>query len=284
MPPPSLPAITDTSDERLCLPSEFGRSDLSWVNARQYKSPTESPTASDLRRSIQVMAIASIHSTPSITMNYQSQSPFFDKLPPELRLMVYERLFENTKDSINLSSALSLEHGNDSKSGPGTAATHSTALLRTCQRICGESEKASDKSLQTFWEKEFVVDNRAYPDPEAYLGRIPPSYIRSIRNFTFLVSWDRRHPIRLQVPVAQGRWTIRTTCQSRFRSPLGHYLSCLIAGFVDYRFSVRLYDLTINEYPHIRRPLCTMSCWRMLYIMFFFDPPPRSLGLECRTT
>lgn len=110
--------------------------------------------------------------------NQQDSSPFFQKLPPELRLEVYSHLFSNTR----------LSFGERKTDGAGLRlrpASNSLSLLRVCRRV---SDEVGDS-----WLGQVLF---SFEDPETMLDKLAdlgPQTLAKLRHMRY----SNEHPLEL---------------------------------------------------------------------------------------
>lgn len=134
--------------------------------------------------------MASINLTSQLATHAQQQSPFFNKLPVELRNRIYKMAFEDHFNAVKLVCIWRGQHAYIRDivlcPGPGAPAPPSSAFVRSCQRIHNEAVAIFTAAAEAYWdsEKEFIVAPGTWWKREPEGLHIP---LKRIRNFTFLL-------------------------------------------------------------------------------------------------
>lgn len=88
-------------------------------------------------------------------MEHESHDcPFLTRLSGEVRIKIYEFVFENGSHTIDMAEAFCTANNSLRKA---TAAPSSTALMQTCHQINGESKLIFTAAYKRYWKKEFVI-------------------------------------------------------------------------------------------------------------------------------
>ena len=109
--------------------------------------------------------------------------PLF-QLPGELRNYIYELVFENGNDIVDIIDAFMPSTNN--KVSPATnlrkatAAPPSSALLRCCQRIHSECKGTFDEATRRYWKKVFTLDTRKITLPDNFDELVPVDRINTL--------------------------------------------------------------------------------------------------------
>lgn len=113
-------------------------------------------------------------------------SPFL-QLPGELRNYIYELVFLNNSDAINVADAFfsfaSAESNTACQLRKTTAVPPSSALLRSCRQIYDESKETFATAYQRYWRKTFTVTLHDIKPFERFNRSVPSRLVK-----TFIVT------------------------------------------------------------------------------------------------
>lgn len=146
---------------------------------------------------------------PSLERRESPDSPLF-RLPGELRNRIYEFVFENGSDTIDVAAGFFPTDDSDTTDTAdqlrrATAAPPSTVLMRTCQKINEESKLIFAAAYTHYWEKQFTIE---FKDMR-HVARLTPSLPwRLIDSFIVSARITRTKVARAQLSRIGGIWKI----------------------------------------------------------------------------
>jgi hypothetical protein len=159
--------------------------------------------------------------TPVMERRDSPDCPLF-RPPGELRNAIYELVFENGNETINVADfasapvkldwnpgllpfrRLQLIPTTDTDAVPTDVGPPSSALLRTCQKLHNEIEDIFAAAYQRFWQKTFVIDLRNVTLLDRYMDCVPMAWIRS---YIFTVDMGHNYPpAKVTLSRLRGDW------------------------------------------------------------------------------
>lgn len=147
------------------------------------------------------------------TKDQTPNCPLF-RLPPELRNRIYELVFEVSSASIIRVTDTFSPSGHDATDAitsarKAAAAPPSAALVRSCQRIHGESKVFFDEASKRYWKNEFLFELPIdLPHHLTFERFIKPAPTQRIENLSVMVSSEDGITTKVRLHRRGTAWSV----------------------------------------------------------------------------